>query len=178
MIDQKLVQDVANNYVKMWIEHDSKRYENCEKLIFEVNKILFPDISEKNLQIASKYLIEAFKIHDDVEEGKKLDEYLNEAETKIREYYLILKIPEETAKYTINVWRSHHLKNTSNLISSLVKEQTNISKRITNDVKYAIVLAGLWFVGAAAHDIRDINSGLKVMNTYFKILISNQRNRK
>lgn len=172
MANKNIIEEMAENYVNMWLEHDKKHFDRCESLLTTVNSSLF-NFKRSRLKKASRYLINAFKIHDKIEENNSWS-LLNKAKAEIEKYYKILCIPIETASFTTGVWKSHHKKNYSDLITALIKEQKNISRRVTGSEKHAVLLAGLWFVGAAAHDMRDVKLGLNSMKLYFSVLLKNK----
>lgn len=165
------IKDIAKLYINLWLKHDKKKYDECIDILMRINSILFPNMSKIKIRKTAKLMIDAFKIHDDIEENGKGE--WRDILTPLKEYYNVLEIPKEAASYTMNVWKSHNDKDFSFLLKSLINEQKFLSKKIIGTDKFSLELAGFWFVAAAAHDIKDIDTGIMAMNAYFSILLQN-----
>jgi hypothetical protein len=177
----KVAQQMAEDIVQAYIEHDGKNYEDSAQCFSLVFKYLFPRLHKDEILRAARAYASALKNHDLIEDGGhgKPAQLNHNGWKQVRNDLLemseALELPKDYASETTEFFRYHGVRDSEFVIHMLNSDKIFTSS-ILGDDNLSMILGGLYLVCVRCHDLHNdygVNLGKKLIETYYSILLEN-----
>ncbi len=178
-----LAEQMAENIVQAYVEHDRKDYEKSACYFANVFKHLFPKLTKDRIMKAARAYANALRNHDAIEEGRytKYEKFnhkqWNNVKHNLLEMCNALDLPKDYAEETVEFFRHHGIGSLQFAMHMLSADRIFTNSIIRND-ELSLILGGLYLACVGCHDMHTdygIRLGKKLIATYYEIILENMK---